>query len=68
MVSKISDSLYTPSLEHGTPETFSAIAACIEGFLPVLAFHLVFQGYGTPGLNRDQFKLIKLALQVTFYF
>jgi len=41
-------SLYTPSLEHGTPDMFSAIAACIEGFLLILAFHLAFQRFGTP--------------------
>jgi hypothetical protein len=37
-------------LEHGTPEAFSAIAVPFQRFLPVLAFHLVFQGFGTPSI------------------
>jgi hypothetical protein len=37
-------------LEHGTPEAFSAMAVSFQGFLPVLAFHLVFQGFGTPAI------------------
>ncbi len=75
--SKIQIVLYTPCLEHGTPDTFSAIAACIQRFWPILAFHLAFERFGTLDLNckratlklsrQGQFKLIQLALQVTLY-